>query len=172
MGCDIHIYAEKRSPRSCNPSWHQLNIGPDDYLPRDYEVFGAIAGVRRDDLLHFEPRGIPSDVCLNIADKYFDLVKRGDKVVFITEDGELEEFDYEDYKDCEQRSYGEVVNIASPDWHSASWLYTKELEQALEVAENANCLGISIDYKVLLKVMKEYESSGEYECRVVFWFDN
>ncbi len=70
MGCDIHMFIEKRL-RSTDP-WqldeHHVKEPDESYLKetsctgRNYEMFGAMAGVRRPDNAIFEERGIPSDV--------------------------------------------------------------------------------------------------------------
>jgi hypothetical protein len=63
MGCDIHLYIEKK----VGDKWHPVEIDerliPDE---RHYRLFGFLAGVRRDDdtITQFEDRGIPLDTSL------------------------------------------------------------------------------------------------------------
>lgn len=59
MAADIHVF----------PEWRDLSIGPDFWqgfgeihLPRSYDAFGRIAGVRRNTRPVVEPRGLPSNL--------------------------------------------------------------------------------------------------------------
>lgn len=75
MGCDIHIYAEKK----INDKWEKIDIE----VPRDrnYWSFGIMANVRNgygfagcelgDPLPYFEPRGLPEDTTIKDNDLDF-----------------------------------------------------------------------------------------------------
>jgi hypothetical protein len=65
MSCDMHAFIERPY------------TGSDDYqaiakvfIDRDYEFFGMIAGVREEELIVFEPRGIPSDASIETCYQY------------------------------------------------------------------------------------------------------
>lgn len=70
MGCDIHVYVE----RKVNGKWESADKWDDeepDYVPyevrlyegRDYELFGMISkGVRRDFTNGLEAKGLPEDL--------------------------------------------------------------------------------------------------------------
>ena len=63
MGCDIHLYFEKKNKHG---EWEELEVDPrlipDD---RNYRLFGFLAGVRNDEIPpQFERRGIPEDTSL------------------------------------------------------------------------------------------------------------
>jgi hypothetical protein len=57
MGCDIHLFVEFRLSE---PRFVCLTEG-EFRLPRNYAIFGALAGVRMDELPHIPPRGFPED---------------------------------------------------------------------------------------------------------------
>jgi hypothetical protein len=54
MGCDVHIHQEVK----INGQWEHYR---ETRLPRDYAVFGKMAGVRGSETPIAEPRGIPED---------------------------------------------------------------------------------------------------------------
>lgn len=63
MGCDIHLYFEKKNEDN---TWEAIEIDPrlipDD---RNYAVFGFLAGIRDDEVEpQFAGRGIPLDTSL------------------------------------------------------------------------------------------------------------
>lgn len=55
MGCDIHAFIEERNDRK--PEWWVQRASL--FIWRDYGMFGALAGVRVDDIEYVEPRGLP-----------------------------------------------------------------------------------------------------------------
>ena len=55
MGCDIHIHQEVKIDGQW---WHYRETG----LPRSYETFAKMAGVRGSEKPIAEPRGLPDDV--------------------------------------------------------------------------------------------------------------
>ena len=59
MGCDIHVWLQEKPKRGTE--WFDVLS---DQLPcrRDYLLFGVLAGVRREDVPHPEPRGWPQDI--------------------------------------------------------------------------------------------------------------
>jgi len=69
------------------------------------------------------------------------------------------------------------IIITNPDFHSASWLTTQELRQCFDDCfkeSNGTYKANStyIEWFGLVSLCEGLESSGEYECRVVFVFDN
>lgn len=77
VGCDIHLYEEqycKKEKKWKAVKAHTFVIEEDDffegnipqmdptYQGRDYDLFGVLAGVRREFSYSFEPRGLPEDV--------------------------------------------------------------------------------------------------------------
>jgi len=61
--------------------------------------------------------------------------------------------------------------VEHPDWHSHSWLTTTEFEDCINKVATRGINWEITDYKALLSCMKTFEDS-EYDCRIVFWFDN
>ena len=68
MGCDIHLYIEKKGVNG----WEELPIA-EELIPdeRDYEVFSFLAGVRGNNGEHFADRGIPEDSSIPTGDDDF-----------------------------------------------------------------------------------------------------
>jgi hypothetical protein len=74
MGCDIHLYREKK----IDGIWVSADEWTDEYgegleVPyedqfsdRDYNLFGFLAGVRTESEFDLDPTGVPKDVCENI----------------------------------------------------------------------------------------------------------
>ena len=72
MGCDIHLYREKKingvwvtADKWSDPYDEGMIVDYDDraFTGRNYDLFGFLADVRRDIPGGFEPRGTPEDVC-------------------------------------------------------------------------------------------------------------
>ena len=63
MGCDIHAIVEacEVSESAPTPDWAYSDWTRFDDLGRYYDIFGFLAGVRRD-FPHIPPRGLPSDL--------------------------------------------------------------------------------------------------------------
>ena len=55
MGCDIHAHVEIR----CNGKWEHYAV---PNIDRWYDLFGIMAGVRREVKPIVEPRGVPDDM--------------------------------------------------------------------------------------------------------------
>lgn len=180
MGCDIHMYiqyrnieeTESRKERNEKPCW--LSFG-DGFNPgRNYTLFGILAGVRDwpdNEEKMFEARGLPD----------FELgwSARQDNILYITEDEECREGGYCTLKQAERwgrkivrHEDGKPWYTYHPDWHSHSWLTTKELSQAYRWYKSVSGYSLSLEYRVLLKTMKALEDGGKNEVFVVFWFDN
>jgi len=183
MGCDIHMYVQYQNKKQAKetkkqgrePYW--WNFGGQMNPGRNYTMFGILAGVRdwpADENKSFEPRGIPDFGLCYTA--------RGDLYLYIVDDEDGRVDPGENYCTLEQaqrwrrRIYnndkGEPWYTEHPDWHSHSWLTTKELAQAFRWYKKETGYEPCLEYRVLLKMMKELEDKGENEVVVVFWFDN
>lgn len=120
MGCDIHLFAEKR----VNGKWHSLDkftvnkyFDPDDELGdreievlhedrfytggRNYNLFCALAGVRSYEFRNqpkiiSPPRGIPNDCCDEIRNEIGYWTSDAHHVSFLYQ-YDLEDFDWSDY---------------------------------------------------------------------------
>lgn len=120
MGCDMHLFAEKR----VNGKWHSLDkftvnkdFDPDDKLGdreievlredrfytggRNYNLFCALAGVRSYEFTNqpkiiSPPRGIPNDCCEEVRNEIAYWTSDAHNISFLYQ-YELEDFDWSDY---------------------------------------------------------------------------
>jgi len=67
MGCDINLYLEYESP--ITKDW--LPFGYGFYIPRLYDMFAKMAGVRSEgyDTI-FRPKGLPADLSDYVKERY------------------------------------------------------------------------------------------------------
>lgn len=179
MGCDIHMYVEYVSKESKKryeekgepPYW--MSFGGRINPGRNYVIFGFLAGVRYDVNKGLEPKGLPNDL---------GYMSMRDSRLFITDDGEGDGETTltnalrwnKDYR-CKlyNGSDDKPIWVDHPDWHSHSWLTTKEYSKVLSLySKHPDNWGSAIEYYALLSAMKTLEKGGNYEARIVFWFDN
>ena len=177
MGCDIHMYVQYQNKESAkqnkkegrDPYWWgfggQLNPG------RNYTMFGILAGVRDDPMDEekmFYPKGLPE----------FELsyAAKDGLYLYVGDDNEEHTCTLEQAQRWGRRiindSDGKPWMTEHPDWHSHTWLTTKELAQAYRWYKQVSGYAPCLEFRVLLKMMKELENKGENEVVVVFWFDN
>lgn len=189
MGCDIHLRLEIRLKKDKKYNeyytekagkWkngHIFNYN-ETWGDRIYGMFAKLADVKNyhSKLEHIPLRGFPEDCCSETLAAY---------TYRITDEIKEEYYSWEVLrKDAEKwiknghSTYYKVGNyeyVSQPDWHSPNWCTTQEMENCInEIFKNDNGTyeGDYIEWLALLGAMKGYESSGEYECRAVFWFDN
>jgi hypothetical protein len=180
MGADIHMYVEYRNKKQAkdletqgrDPYWH--SFGGRFNPGRNYTMFAVLAGVRGQYEGSFEPKGrIPFNLMGYSANH--------DLYYFIdNEEGEGRVTPEQAKKYSE--SYGcEIVEdkwVRCPDYHSHSWMSSKELEKAYKrykayaSYEWGSKMEVPVEWKAILAAMKALENKGENEVRVVFWFDN
>lgn len=176
MGCDIHAHIEYpyRAWDASRTEWrHFAGV----FLPRNYQVFGHMAGVRTGATPVAEPRGFPEDADWTTRDAYC-LHVRYDK----SERDELQPTEClpahaEKWLAGRSRTVvdkqskdgdGRYHLISHPDWHTPSWLSAHEFLEALRRAGN-----VQKQYQATLAAMWPLldEEIGEH-ARIVFWFDN
>ena len=190
MGCDIHLRLEKRLKKEkvwneyytekCE--WQNCSIIPfgRTWGDRIYGMFAALANVRNKwNIEHIPIRGLPNDACIDTLECYGKPVKDEikdayeDENFFLTSQAESWVKDgFSRYYEVRGRKY-----CSNPDYHSANWCTTQEMEDCINKVfkdGNGNFSPTAEPYEwlALLGAMKGYESTGEYECRAVFWFDN
>ena len=132
----------------------------------------------------FEEKGAPRDMDWKTAEAYtYNIVEDGEE----NEDGDsqcvgrskAERWVKEGSSDVWDTAIdGTVLRITGPDWHTASWLDTKEMAlvaQRMELAmtehpyrDNASTAKL----EGLVEMMKRLERDEKTKARVVFWFDN
>ena len=173
MGCDIHLHVEIK--RKNSDIWDHVSFSG-QFSDRIYGMFAVLANVRNyNELPHLPIRGLPDDISwrtsgeiyTRVVDKYENDYDREN--CYLREDANRwVENGYSFFLD-EEENY-----CSSPDWHSYNWCSPKEMEACVErifKKENAY-IGDNIDWVGLAAYMNSLESTGEYDCRAVFWFDN
>lgn len=179
MGCDIHMYVEyvnkeskkRHEEKGENPYW--MSFGGRINPGRNYLLFGYLAGVRCDVEKGFTPKGLPEDL---------GYMAMSESRLYISEDGKGDNettmenaLRWNKHSNCKLHlgSDGNPLWVDHPDWHSSSWLSTKEYAKAINLySRNKDNWGVAIEYKALLSAMRTLEKNGHYEARIVFWFDN
>lgn len=151
MGCDIHAYLEMVEDHY---TWSLAKFRPG----RNYLMFSLMAGVRTyEQTVLFTPRGAPDNMGFEARWDYYVMpdenISREDIQRWIASGSSV-------WVDEER------FIATNPDWHSASWLTTTEMQQVYST------YGSEIEsepgYKALLAAM---ETLGD-KARLVFWFDN
>lgn len=162
--------------------WHNSYMWRNETWPgeRTYGMFAKLANVRNywDDTKPFEVKGFPLDACEATFSNYAYAIIEDDNWRDYHEDGYyIKRSKVED----DIKRYGEKIIkykdrefLTCCDHHSASWVTTSEMEDAINfVFKNKTDLNSSyMCWAALLGAMKGIESNGIFECRAVFWFDN
>jgi hypothetical protein len=180
MGCDIHMYAEFKVN---NGEWkphdehikklNKLSIqyekkGASSHIPpmleidavcRDYDLFGRLAGVRRQNM-KVTPKGTPEDISELVKDaiKYWGIDGHSHSWLTLSEfkdvlfsDGFYSETDRTDmFYDCEELGF-----------YGAPPAFTTVVKSCEKYIEEKTVDSILLD-----------EELPEIQCRLVFWFDN
>jgi len=72
MGCDLNLFIEYKSP--ITNEWRPFGYGY--YIPRNYEMFAKMAGVRdKGSNTIFKPRGLPGDISEYVREQSEDSEK-------------------------------------------------------------------------------------------------
>jgi hypothetical protein len=61
MGCDIHVTIQYRTKLKTSDSNYWYTFAQDMELPRDYDMFATLAGVRVPNQYSLKPKGMPND---------------------------------------------------------------------------------------------------------------
>lgn len=152
MGCDIHVYLELVEEISVDKEY--IYSVAEFYPGRNYWLFSLMAGVRNDsnpNLLLFPPKGLPKEV---------GYIARYENELFVPENytGEERTTSRENADKwiaagkSKQGYHGEKW-VTNPDWHSHSWLTTKEMEVVKERYER-----YMLDTNILEPFPPKYES--------------
>jgi len=164
MGCDIHVFVEYKEKKG---DWWQ-GFGSEIHLDRNYSMFSFMCdGVRSDHDNGYKARGLPEDLSHRAKDSNW---------LYITEEkDECNTATLEEAVRWHRDGKGSIIKydtkgdpqyVEHPDWHSHSWLNTKEYEDCLNKSDH-----ITPDYRAILACMKSFESDN-CEARLIFWFDN
>lgn len=153
MGCDIHLYVERKVDGKWVAVKEPVSRYEDDSyqwdFSRSYRSFALLADVRNggDVTPLSAPRGIPADVSDEVLTEYVE--------------GDLDAATIARY-----RAYGSHdtrLGLSCPDWHSASTFTLAEL--------GAVALGDTHPVAVLREGLKALGTTPD-DVRIVFWFDN
>ena len=176
MSIDIICVIEVVDESSAPWPWARLK------LPRDYELFSAIAGVRSQPGEHhlFPPRGLPAirsyvvhDYCFLQVVEDADVespLNRGENVV---PRSTADQWVRDGLANYIPNAYG-VQNgfVSNKEWHTHSWLTLAELSQALDYA-GLSTEDRSPEFRAALVAMDELSKTyGRDSVRLVFWFCN
>ena len=184
MGCDIHLRVERRKKVSPYPDdksrWYNVGFRG-EFESRIYGMFSRMAGVRSsgNNKVEFKPRGLPDDM--------IDWARRESFYLYVTDDEAAADWGInyclrESAEKWVEKGYSKWVDeshttITDPDLHSHSWLTTQELRQCFDDCfkqKDGTMKPFSdyVEWLGLVSLCEGIESTGEYECRVVFAFDN
>ena len=166
MGCDIHAYIQYKEKKSASNYWQ--GFGGEIILDRSYMMFGVLAGVRDSPKYYHEPKGLPEHLSWQCeGDLYLQITETGAGDNEITLEGAQ---NY--HRPIIKNDKGVPYKVQHPDWHSFSWLTTSELKQAYKWYKKETGYAPGLQYRVLLKILKELENKDKNEAILVFWFDN
>lgn len=184
MGCDIHLRVERR--RKVNPfpnyrhEWYNVGF-KGEFGVRIYGMFARMAGIMGDytNKVEFKPRGLPEDMTDRATCESFYMnvtseeaaIKWGRKYCSKESAERWVEQGYSEWVDEAH------TRVTDPDLHSHSWLTTQELRLCFDdcFKQEDGTMHPFADYVEwlgLVSLCEGIESTGEYECRVVFAFDN
>jgi hypothetical protein len=156
MGCDIHAYLEYQPYVDDSAYWTcfgEIHIG------RDYRLFEIMAGVRGDVKKAVSwPKGVPENMSFWTEDAYSLYISDSNRQGACTlETAERWVKEGSSVWLNEQHS-----KVSHPDWHSHSWLTTKEVGQVVEkYPDNTS-----------MRMIHEAMLACNRPVRLVFWFDN
>lgn len=197
MGADIHLFIEYDV--SGRPGWWRHVIrgvqGPvpafsqeefiktfadgEFLIPRDYDVFSALAGVRRGEAEPgplYEPRGFPATASSDVVCKHYRYVRDADEPLLMP-DWEVSREEAEvyiakglsHYRDHARKPNGFV---SDPERHTPTWLLACEFRAAL-AHHGIQPYESSFELGIAQRILDELEAQcGSGRARAVFWFDN
>jgi hypothetical protein len=194
MGCDIHLYVEKKRNGKWVPAQGFMDVGNEDGLldvpypdkqldDRDYLLFGFIAGVRDDTNQHFEPKGFPKDASKEVKAVFKSWGTDAHTPSYLTLE-ELQSVDWKNemitieklFEKDQLSAFRKSVESGNPDYGLVttwcSWASDTEkwVHDTIQVP-------IQYEFKKLYWFSQFEMQSYDYRCkpdelRIVFWFDN
>ncbi len=168
MGCDIHAYIDY----DARPNLTWYFAGP-LFIPRDYKLFGLLAGVRTEGPPIVEPRGIPPMEMLSYQ-------TQSEFYLAVTESrcgwGGCHITTPEDAVKYGQKMVNKHF-ATDADHHTPSWLTAGELRQVVQrYDESAGGLSGARrelqEVRAALAAMLMLDENEEGRSRLVFWFDS
>lgn len=198
IGCDIHLYAEKKVKGKwicINPLvWEIYSTEPytervleEIDVGRDYELFGFLAGVRTTQKVNIgDPKGFPEDASAEVKQIYLEWGEDAHSGTYATLSelkeklsGSITVKGMMPKTRLEKLTYS--INKGNPDWEL---LYPYFEWASLENYESFK-FEVPIEYQfkgfitnVVKDILQEHtwnkdeQKHSEDEVRIVFWFDN
>jgi hypothetical protein len=169
MGTDITCFIEYALDGNHGPFFTAF---AEVFLPRDYTLFGALAGVRGETTPLYAPRGFPRDASASAEERHY---------VWVIDPASETEWKGEPFMprdEAEQLiargfSYSDAARdrLAHPDWQEASWLTLAEVREALahSQVELASC---SPEFTLTMQICEQLDRTFPLGCRLVFWFSS
>ena len=193
MGCDIHMYKEKRVNGKwlTADEWESYDYGDDEkgrgvpwqkrFTARNYELFGLLAkGVRREHPFSFEPRGMPFNACEEVqrSSEGWDSDGHNHSYLYLHELRDMAEFlknatiHINGMKEADElKVLRESVATGSPDWNLLFPYCAWGTSSSLEAFE----LDVPAFFYVgegLAEIIASFDGIDGDNHRIVFWFDN
>lgn len=169
MGCDIHLYVERRERGGARWSSVTPRLNPG----RNYPAFAFLAGVRNYDETEAiaQPRGFPADAAWCAVEDHTMWVT--DNPSLSLSEREVEKSRAEKWVEIGSSQWfdDDHKRITDPDWHSHSWVTSSEWRKLLNQPFMEGEPGWIAEYHAIGAMLDELERRG-HETRVVFWFDN
>lgn len=193
MGCDIHLYKEKRVNGQwvTADEWEEYDYGPDEkgrqvpwdkqFGNRNYMLFGLLSkGVRTEHDIAFKRRGLPFDCCPDVAalsrgygedghsHSYLYLHELKDFLAFLqTQTIEVSGYINED----QLKQLRETIEAGSPNW-DLLFPYCGWTNQPGHVEFTQDIPATFYVGKELQMIIDSFDGIDGDNHRIVFWFDN
>ena len=180
MGADIHLYIEyvdnEDSSFSSTDSIYLFNEG-ELLIPRDYNLFAVLAGVRSYDefLPLYPPRGFPDPASVDAINS-FHINILDHESERLDEEDVMREMAEEWVKNRESYIRDSWIKkngfVSDPNYHNPSWLYLKEIKKAFDHSPY-KLKNMPKEIFVVLDILESFENNfGKESARILFWFDN
>ena len=176
MGCDIHLYVERRKK---GKGYNFSSVAfRGEFSERDYVMFALLADVRNYEGFRSLPiRGLPDDIGFDVFNAMFKRAvpeykdKLDDEYYYLQEkaDGWVKS------GISFVREQNGVKWYSDPDAHSCNWCTPDEMVECVNKAfknKDGEYEFGYIEWLGLAGYMKALEDNGNYEVRAVYWFDN
>lgn len=189
MGCDIHLYIEKKIGGKWIPAQGFVQTDEDRidvpyhdrFNDRDYELFGFLAGVRSPENQHFEPKGFPKDASKEVRTRFEVWGCDAHTPSYLTLE-ELKAVDWGKTKvkinhlflTSQLEKFRESVAAGKPDYSLITTWCSATNQDGWEYAE--------LEFPIKYQFARFFDlvfwlNSYDYRCkpdeiRIVFWFDN
>lgn len=192
MGCDIHMYIEKKIDGKWIPAQGFMHVYSDDrtldvpyadrFTDRDYLLFGFLAGVRDCTNQHFVPKGFPKDASKEVSGVYNGYGSDAHTPSYLTLK-ELQSVDWDnemitigrEFLKHQLETFRKSVTEGTPHYDAittwCSWASDKENWEYAEIEVPIKYQFMNF-YRFMNKLNSYDFRCNENEIRIVFWFDN